>query len=276
MPEIVTDRYIVRPSNNRDWIHIRSPAGIEVDVELRIMDYHYDCVPQPVQVGETKVPCSRLCCYQGCYITPAEIEFATKNLKKMKPLLTPDAIKHLKAHNDQIYIPEDVDKKENVYKTRCAPNEWTEKELAEEFPGQDAGCAPKNYCVFLMENGLCALHYFCNENKINWVKKKFNICVTFPIDIRPQDMTLGFMDGFDHFTYGNVACISPDEERKIDLKMPQVIDSMKYAIVDRYGEEWWTALAAFAEDYRAGKIDMLIIYPADFQDEGEEEGFDEE
>ncbi|MHA1647993.1 MAG: hypothetical protein ACTSVL_10505, partial [Promethearchaeota archaeon] len=55
-------------------------------------------------------------------------------------------------------------------------------------------------------------------------------------------------------------CMSKDEDKKIKLGMPQIIDSMKYAIVDRYNLEWWEALSAFSKDFRAGKIDLDEIY----------------
>ena len=68
------------------------------------------------------------------------------------------------------------------------------------------------------------------------------------------------MEDFDSFMYHDVDCMSKDEDKKIKLGMPQIIDSMKYAIVDRFNLEWWEALSAFSQDYRAGKIDLDEIY----------------
>lgn len=272
MPEIVTPFYTVKKSDNRKWIIIQSPAGKEIDVEIRVLDYHYDCKPQLIPYEGGQIPCSYLCCYQGCYIDEREIKSITEMLPHLKPMLQPDAIKVLEKYHDQIFVPSEYDPEEKLWKTRCAPCEWEEKSLSEHNDEEslakdlknvtldDGSKRPRNYCIFLMENGLCSIHKWCNDCGKNWVKDKFNICVTFPIDIRPQDKTIAFMSGFDSFTFGNVDCINPDELKKAKLGMPQVVDSMKYAIVDRYGEEWWNALNYAAQDYRAGKIDMKFIY----------------
>ena len=260
MSDHKTSAYTAKPSDSREWIIIESPAGKAIDVQLRVMDYRYDCIPQIIDVGNEKIYCSNLCCYQGCYVSPKEVEYVAKHLKDIKPMLREDSLRVLEMCQDKIYVPEDYDAKENLFKTCCAPREWTNDELCVEHEDKEAEAPPANHCIFLMHNGLCSVHKFCSDRNINWVKNKFNICVTFPLDIRPQDKTLAFMDGFDQFTFGKVDCISPDENRKKQLGMPQVIESMKYAIVDRYGEEWWAALNAFAIDYRNGKIDLDSIY----------------
>jgi hypothetical protein len=277
--------YIVKPSDSRDWVIIESPEGLAIDVELRLMDYHYDCIPQKITQNGQEVNCSQLCCYTGCYVTKAEIEEANRILPKIKQNLQTDARKLLKKTNNEIYLPEDYDDVEKLYKTRCAPEDWEyksdtdddEKESEEEGGKEsndfeeDNDYPPKNHCIFLMENGYCATHKYYLDNKIAWVKQKFNICTTFPIDIRPQDKTLAFMEDFDNFTFGDVNCISSDEEHKIKLGMPQVIESMKYVIVDRYGEQWWKSLNLFAKDYRNKKITIEEIYQGTQIDEEEKE-----
>ena len=261
-PEIKTSKYTVKPSDSSEWVILRSPKGTEIDVELHILDYHYDCIPKKIKVGDEMINCSQLCCYAGCYVSQKEINIIDENMEGIFPLLQLDAQKVLKENNMQIYLPDDFDKEEQLYKTRCAPEEWDYDDEASGVGDQDEaeGEIPENYCIFLMANGLCASHKYFVENNINWVKEKFNICTTFPIDIRPQDKTLAFMDEFESFTYSHVYCLSKDEDEKKRLKMPQIVESMKYAIVDRYGEEWWDALAAFAQDYRAGKIDLDSLY----------------
>ncbi|RLI62015.1 MAG: hypothetical protein DRO88_12320 [Promethearchaeia archaeon] len=283
MPVIRTKNYTVKPSDSREWIIIQSPSGTSVDVELRIMNYHYDCQPKLIDINGEKIYCSQLCCYAGCYVSKKEIKKVEKILPKIKQYLQKDSIDLLEKVNDQIYVPSDYDKEEKLYKTRTAPEEWefsddeeeeTDEETEENKSNKDIEEGkereieeneeeieiPKNHCIFLTEKGLCATHQYYNENNIDWVKEKFNICVTFPLDIRPQDKTLAFMDEFDSFAYHEVDCISKDEDMKIKLGMPQIIDSMKYAIVDRYNLEWWEALSAFSKDYRAGKIDLDYIY----------------
>jgi hypothetical protein len=286
---IKTTHYTALPSDSREWIIIRSPEGLEIDCELKIMDYHYDCIPKKVKIGEKEVMCSELCCYCGCYIDPKEIGNTLRIMPKIRHLLRDDAQKLLEENGDQIIVPGDFDEIENLYKTCAAPKEWDHEPPNSNDEGEDEGESsannseedeevvveisednsededdeiqpPVNHCMFLMESGYCATHSYYVENKIDWVKEKFNICVTFPLDIRPQDKTLAFMDEFDQFFYTKTDCISSDEDLKISLGMPQIIESMKYAIVDRYGLEFWGALNAFAKDWREGKIDLEYLY----------------
>ncbi len=278
MPSIKTPKYIVKPSDSREWIIIQSriKSRLAVDTELRIVDYHYDCQPKQIEVNGEKIFCSELCCYAGCYVSEEKIKKVEEILPKIKPLLQKDSLELLEKVKDQIIVPEDYDKEENLYKTRTAPEEWEFSEEEEEEEDnkseslenvkEDEGNEdedfeiPQNHCIFLTDKGLCALHQHYNDEGLNWVKEKFNICVTFPLDIRPQDKTLAFMEDFDSFFFHNVDCMSKDEDKKIKLGMPQIIDSMKYVIVDRFSLEWWEALSAFSKDYRAGKIDLDIIY----------------
>jgi len=276
MPSIKSKKYIAKPSDSREWIIIqaRTKARLAVDTELRIMDYHYDCQPKQIEINGEKIYCSELCCYAGCYVSEEKIKKVEEILPKIKPLLKKDSIELLEKVKNQIIVPEDYDEEENLYKTRTAPEEWEfsdeddddedeeeEEENNEDDENEDENFEiPQNHCIFLTKKGLCAIHQHYNDEGINWVKEKFNICVTFPLDIRPQDKTLSFMDDFDAFFYHNVDCISKDEDKKIKLGMPQIIDSMKYAIVDRFNLEWWEALSTFSKDYRAGKIDLDYIY----------------
>ena len=287
MPSIKSMKYIAKPSDSLEWIIIESNSGLAVDVELRILDYHYDCQPKQIEVNGKngkKVYCSELCCYAGCYVSEDEITSVKEILPKIKPLLKNDSFDLLEKVKDQIFVPGDYDKEEKLYKTRTAPEEWEfsdddeeeEEDIKEEEDKNESESLendeeddedekeeseiPKNHCIFLTDKGLCAVHQHYNDEGINWVEKKFNICVTFPLDIRTQDKTLAFMDEFDSFTFLDVDCMSKDEDKKIKLGMPQIIDSMKYAIVDRYSLEWWEALSTFAIDYRAGKIDLDFIY----------------
>ena len=89
---------------------------------------------------------------------------------------------------------------------------------------------PQIIAFFLMADGFCAVHKYCNDSGRNWVQDKFNICTTFPLDVRPQDKTLAFMKDFDSFTFGPVDCLSDDEDKKAALGMPQ--DYQFYEICD--------------------------------------------
>ena len=281
MAVITTDRYLAKPSDSRDWVIIESSDGLAIDVELKLLDYHYDCIPKKLRIDGKEVYCSQFCCYTGCYVTPKEIKEATKILPKIRPYLQKDAIELLYKTKDQFHLPDDYDEVEDLYKTRCSPEEWEyDTEDDQDLDDSDGNAdsdeeqdeeedvneplekenIPSNHCIFLMEDGLCAPHKYYVDQGMDWVKKKFNICTTFPIDVRPQDKTLAFMDEFDEFTFADVDCISSDEDRKIKLGMPQVIESMKYVIVDRYGESWWNALNEFAIDFRKKLVSVDDIY----------------
>ena len=206
------------------------------------MDYHYDCVPKlvPYKNSGAQIPCSYFCCYCGAYAEMKEIDKVNEMMEGVIPLLQPDEQETLARNDTQIFCPDDRDDEEYLFKIRASPKEWKHDEITEqkdeeieESPDDQSGCRPANHCVFLMADGLCAVHKYCNDSGRNWVQDKFNICTTFPLDVRPQDKTLAFMKDFDSFTFGPVDCLSDDEDKKAALGMPQIINSMKYAIVDR-------------------------------------------
>ena len=262
MPQIRTKHYTVKPSDSPKWVIICDPQGFEVDVEIRIFDYRYDCRPQQITVKGQKIWCSQLCCYTGCYAVDEEIASTKRILPKILQDLQEDARKLLGENGNQIIDPEDYDAEEKLYKIRCAPGEWDEEDTEEEEKSENV---PSNHCIFLMDDGLCATHKYFVEKNEPWVPKnqKFNICTCFPLDIRPQDKTLAFMDGIDDFifhTNWKASCVSNDEKTKEHFGYPQIIESMKYVIVDRYGETWWASLNAVAKDWRKRTIRLSQIY----------------
>lgn len=294
MVEIKTESYYVKPSDSRDWLIIGDKNGKEVDVEISTLDYLFKCEPKEIEVDGVKLICSRLCCYTGCYVSMEEIKKTQQLMEKLYPDLQDDAQEILKSHKNQIYLSDDYDPEENVYKIRCAPAEWNFED-EEEDEGEDEGenddenneenneksaeendeeenidgnssdddefrLPPRNHCIFLMKNGYCATHKYFLENNENWIEKKFNICTTFPLDLRPQDNTMAFMSGFDDFAFGEVECLSNDRKLKGKLKYPQIIDEMKDVIIHRFGDTWYNALSQCAKDYRAGFIDVEYIY----------------
>ncbi|WP_457557345.1 hypothetical protein [Candidatus Harpocratesius sp.] len=307
--------YYIKPSDSKNWLIIGSPSNKEVDVEIKILDYLFRCKPKEIEVDGMQIMCSRLCCYTGCYVSMEEIKRAEELLPKILPDLQEDAKNLLNINNNQIYLPNDYDRDENLYKIRCSPDEWNfdENDDDNEEDGEidddneedgeiddgneedgeidddneedckidddneeddeidddneeddeiddEFSLPPRNHCIFLMNNGMCALHKYYIEYNQNWIKEKFNICTTFPLDLRPQDGTIAFMKDFDDFTFGEVECLSKDRNLKKQLGYPQIIDSMKDVIVDRFGISWWNALNHCAKDFRLGKIDIDYIY----------------
>ena len=58
--------------------------------------------------------------------------------------------------------------------------------------------------------------------------------------------TLKMMDDYEDFLYTKMNCINLSPEIKARKNIPYIIDSMKYAIVSRFGEDLWTALHDYA------------------------------
>ncbi len=278
MAIIKTKSYYVKPSDSREWLIIGDIINHkEVDVEIKTLDYLFHCEPKEIEIDGIKVMCSRLCCYTGCYVSKEEINEAQRQIPKISSYLQEDSIKLLKLNNFQIYNPDDYDPEENLYKIRCAPAEWNfadddeenedddeemedNKETNVDEENDEFDLPPRNHCIFLMKNGYCALHKYYLDANENWIKKKFNICSTFPLDLRPQDGTMAFMSDFNEFAFGEVECLCSDRDLKEKLNYPQIIEEMRDVIIDRFGETWFGALSQCAKDFRVGTIDLDYIY----------------
>ena len=288
-------KYAISPSDSDDWFIIElTGKKLKIDVEKRVLITRYDCIPHEVKIQDsnTVVSCSHFCCYMGCYISPVEIKFIEEILPKLKPYLTDDSRNVLKEFNDEFYLPEDNDPEEKLYKTRCSPEEPSrfyydedvdneeieedEEEIIDitDEDEEDADAedlethldeCPDATCLFLMDDGLCALHKYCDDNSLDWPIQKFNICTTFPIDIRvtrnetakdapyplekrvdDECSTLKMMDEYDDFLFAKMNCINLSPKIKAKKHVPYIIDSMKYAIVSRFGENMWEALHDYA------------------------------
>ncbi|MBN2156439.1 MAG: hypothetical protein JW776_10380 [Candidatus Lokiarchaeota archaeon] len=294
-------KYIVSPSDSDNWFIIDLiDKNIKIDVEKRVLTSRFDCQPHDVHISgsDKSVCCSRYCCYMGCYISPLEIKFIEDHLPEIKRYLSVESQGVLKQYKDEFYLPEDYDPEENLYKTRCSPHESTrfyydedvseeeidedENEIIEMMENNDSADLedlestideiPDCSCLFLMEDGLCAVHKFCEDQRIDWTLHKFNICSTFPIDIRvtrnqtakdapyPEEKrvddecsTLKMMDDYEDFLYTHMNCINLSPKIKAQKKVPYILDSMKYAIVSRFGEEIWLALKEYALQIRHQK-----------------------
>ncbi len=295
MPTI--PKYKISPSDSDDWFIIELEGkNLKIDVEKQVLTIRYDCNPHPIQIkgSDLCVSCSNYCCYMGCYISPLEIKFIEEILPKLKPYLSEESQQVLKKYNDEFYLPEDWDPEENLYKTRCSPDESSRFYYDEDVEDQDIDIddeeiieisedfdedlidsedletniseVPESACIFLMDNGLCSLHKYCDDAGLYWPIEKFNICTTFPIDIRvsrngtardaPYPMekrvddecsTLKMMDGFEDFLYTKMNCVNLTRNVKTKKNVPYIIDSMKYAIVSRFGEDMWKALRQYAQ-----------------------------
>lgn len=269
--------YQILPSDDDEWVIIELiDKKIRVDVKKEILNIRYDCIPHNLQVNGESVPCSRYCCYAGCYIYPREIKFIESILPELKKDYLPkDSLKVLETYRDEFYLPEDYDENEDLYKTRCAPLESTGQYEYDNIDGDSETFEdniheiPETHCIFLMENGLCSIHKYLTDHQGNWFLDKFNICTTFPIDLRvtlrenaedapyPRERrvddecsTIKMMEDYDQFLFSRMDCIHLSPAMKEKKGVPFLLDSMKYAFVSRFGEDLWLALQDYAEKYR--------------------------
>jgi len=275
-------KYRVLPSDDEDWIIIELVnKKVKVDLEKKVLTYRYDCVPHNIKLkdGIKLVCCSYYCCYCGCYITPVEIEFIENILNELKRNYLPkDSIELLNKFKDEFYLPEEYDINENLFKTRCVPTEPPSTHEVYEYSQEpdsyemDIEKVPETHCVFLMENGLCSIHKYLTykyNNNTEWALYKFNICTTFPLDIRvtrnetaldapwPDEKrvdddlcSIKMMEDFDNFLYYKMDCINLSDEKKRLQKIPYIIDSLRYAIETRLGRDMWLAINDYAKKYR--------------------------
>ena len=281
--------YNTYPSDSEDWIILELvEKKIKIDIKKDFLTFRYDCIPHHVTIAGNVFFCSRFCCYAGCYISPQEINFIEEILPELKKEYLPnESLLVLKNFRDEFYLPEEYDEEEDLYKTRCAPTEPShyinyENEDEDDNTGEDVDnddgietfeknieSTPDTYCLFLMENGLCSVHKYCNDKGLDWTLNKFNICTTFPIDIRvtrddssadsiypmkkrvdDECSTMKMMDDYDNFLFVKMDCINLSPEIKKKKRIPYILDSMKYAILTRFGEETWLALKDLAKKHR--------------------------
>ncbi|MBD3351947.1 MAG: hypothetical protein GF364_10725 [Candidatus Lokiarchaeota archaeon] len=271
-------RYKTYPSDDDDWVIIELlDKDLKVDLNKEILTFRYDCVPHPINVDGTLVSCSLFCCYAGCYISPLEIRYVENILDDLKSeYLSEESVQFLNENRDEFYLPEDYDVEEDLYKTRCVPIELPDEYSVSEYNDEDVESfeediedMPVCSCIFLMDNGLCAIHKYCNDRNLNWSLDKFNICTTFPIDIRVTNnatatdapyplnkrvedelSTIKLMESFEEFLYTKMDCVNLSPKRKKKKRIPYIIDSMKYAFVSRFGEDMWYAIKDYARKYR--------------------------
>ncbi|MHA1270688.1 MAG: DUF3109 family protein [Candidatus Helarchaeota archaeon] len=180
--------------------------GIKVEKEL--LKYHFECIYNS--------SCKSQCCDLGAFITKEEIRKVRKDITKIKEYLSINKQKRLsKLHNKFVL--------NNGWKDLWKTRTWN------------------GTCIFLMDNGGCSIHKFCLDNNINWIKYKFNICVTFPLDIRPHEKTIEFMEDWNNEEF-DIWCLRSSKQEKIKRHIKPIIYSMKEIIVDRLGLKFWNAL----------------------------------
>ncbi len=174
-------------------------------VETRIITYLYEC--------EYQQGCSSECCSIGAWITGDEIKRVQKALNDIAPYLN-DAKKRRLKHLRNRFIQKSG--WAGTWKIRT----W------------------KSSCIFLMDNGACAVHRYCLDNGIDWIRFKFDICATFPLIIYYEKRLIRLINS----GWEVVACLNLSDEEKQKKQMKPLVYSMKDILIDRLGMEFWNAL----------------------------------
>jgi hypothetical protein len=114
-------------------------------------------------------------------------------------------------------------------------------------------------CIFTMTNGGCAIHAYCLDHDISWESFKFNICVTWPLDIQywydekgeNKAWNLWLFQDLYNEEWNHCPCIRPKVFPSFNHDgRPSVIESMKSTIINRIGQERYNQLVEFAKTYK--------------------------
>jgi hypothetical protein len=175
------------------------------------------------------------CCKHGCWITPEE--------KWRIYGVIPDIAPYL---SDRLELP-------FWRKTR---GKWTFVDPKKEDNSYHVKVV-SDRCIFNQTDGRCAIHSYCLDQGIPWETFKFNICVTWPLDIqlRDHDKTgerwhIWLFDQIHEPGWDESPCIRPEFfPEKHDTCTPIII-SMKTTIISRIGLERYAQLVDFAETYK--------------------------
>jgi hypothetical protein len=91
-----------------------------------------------------------------------------------------------------------------------------------------------------MDDKGCAVHKYCTDNSLNWVKFHFNRCVTYPLNIIPEKNFIQIAEELFERGY-RLPCFGRSEDAAGQSAEP-LIYSMKEVIIDRLGRAFWEAL----------------------------------
>ena len=126
----------------------------DVLVDKEIFKYTFRC----------KVPGCGSCCYAGTLVTQNDIDRVAGIVDKLKLYLSESKVRRLNKLENVFYTEFPV---EGFYKLRT----WGSS------------------CIFQMEDKRCAVHKFCLDNGVDWIKVHFDLCVTYPLRIsKKRDM----------------------------------------------------------------------------------------
>jgi hypothetical protein len=174
----------------------------DIFVDKRIFEYSYKC----------KTPGCGICCFDGTAVTKEEISRISTVIEKIKPYLSPSNRQRLSKLDNVFY-------RKNVRKGLWRLRTWNSS------------------CIFLMEDKLCAVHKYCLDNNINWIKFHFDLCVTYPLRISRKEDFIHIEEELATREY-TLPCFNTYESSPSN----HLIYTMKNVIIDRLGHRFWEAL----------------------------------
>ena len=156
------------------------------------------------------------CCFAGTLVTLDEINRVNSIIDKLKLYLSESKVRRLKKLENVFYTGFPV---EGFFKLRT----WNSS------------------CIFLMEDKRCAVHKFCLDHGIDWIKFHFDFCVTYPLRISKKRDIMHIEEELINKEYVYPCFSRRDENSETDVEA-HLVYYMKNVIIDRFSEEFWEAL----------------------------------
>jgi len=178
----------------------------DILVDREIFNYTFKCT----------FPSCGLCCFAGTVVTIDEINRVTGIVDDLKPYLSESKVKRLDKLGNSFYTDYPV---EGLFKLRT----WNRS------------------CIYLMEDERCAVHKYCLDNGIDWVKFHFDLCVTYPLRISRSRGIIHIEEELYNREYV-YHCFNKKEEGSRENKEIDLVYYMKEVIIDRFGQSFWEDL----------------------------------
>jgi len=175
-------------------------------VDKEIFNHIFNC----------KVPGCGSCCFAGTLVTLDEINRIKPILDKIKEYLSESKIRRLNVIKNEFYTKFPI---EGFFKLRT----WNSS------------------CIFLMEDKRCAIHMYCLNNEINWIKFHIDFCVTYPLRISRKKDIIHIEEELINKEYVYPCFKRKDKFSEKDTKT-RLVYYMKNVIIDRFGKSFWIAL----------------------------------
>lgn len=162
--------------------------------------------------------CNLSCCDEGCWITLLEKWRVHGDLLFVRPYLE-DVPGH--PFNEDLREYWESDPEDDLWHTQV-------------FDGR---------CIFQHPDGRCAIHAYCLDAGLDWKAYKFNICVTFPLDLTFEEGVhfVDFLKDHDLFME-KLECLRRAGPTPPADGWAPVVDACREVLVDRLGERRYRAV----------------------------------